>query len=77
MTKNEKIIAGIIIGAAAGIGAAIFFETKKGKKILEDLKQLASETFDDALKKLARFETKFDETMAADDEDIDDDVMLS
>jgi gas vesicle protein len=32
MTKNEKIIAGIIIGAAAGIGAAIFFETKKGKK---------------------------------------------
>jgi len=77
MTKNEKIIAGIIIGAAAGIGAAIFFETKEGKKILEDLKQLASETFDDALKKLARFETKFDETMSADDEDIDDDVMLS
>ena len=77
MTKKEKIIAGIIIGAVAGIGAAIFLETKKGKKLLEDLKQLASETFDDALERVVRFETKFNETMSADDEDIDDDVMLS
>jgi hypothetical protein len=66
MTKNEKIIACIIIGAVAGVGATIFFETKQGKKLLEDLKQLASEKFDDALEKLTGFGKKFNEPLAAD-----------
>jgi gas vesicle protein len=35
MTTNEKIITGLLIGAAAGIAAAIFFETEKGKEMLE------------------------------------------
>jgi len=75
MTKNEKIIAGIIIGAAAGIAAAIFLETDKGKKLLEDLKKLASDTVDDTLKRLASLEKKIKEKAIIDD--TDEDITLS
>lgn len=69
MTRNEKIIAGILIGAAAGIAAAIFFETEKGKKLLEDIKDMASETFDDALARLANLEEKLKEKVTLNDTD--------
>lgn len=69
MTRNEKIIAGILIGAAAGIAAAIFFETEKGKKLLEDIKDMASETFDDALARLANLEEKLKEKVTFNDND--------
>ena len=75
MTKNEKIIAGLLIGAAAGVAAVMFFETEKGKKLLEDIKQLASETMDDAINRLAKVEEKFKEKLIIDD--IDEDTMLS
>jgi len=75
MTKNEKIITGILIGVAAGIAAAIFFETEKGKVMLEDLKKLASETIDDALERLAKIEEKFKEELIIDD--TDEDITLS
>ena len=73
MTKKEKIIAGIIIGAIAGIGAAVFFETERGKKLLAELKELASETFDDALERLVKIEKRFNEIMASEDIEMDED----
>ena len=75
MNKNEKIIAGLIIGAAAGIAAAIFFETEKGRKLLDDIKKLASETMDDALERLVKVEEKFKEAIAG--ENTDDEITLS
>ncbi|QEC68768.1 hypothetical protein FRZ67_16185 [Panacibacter ginsenosidivorans] len=75
MTKKEKIIAGIIIGAAAGVAAAIFFETEKGKEILADIKKLTSETIDDALERLVKIEAKFKEKLIIDD--ADEDITLS
>lgn len=75
MTKNEKIIAGILIGAAAGIAGAIFFETEKGKKLLADLKEMASDTFDDALNRLATIEEKLKEKAII--SDTDEDATLS
>lgn len=74
MTKNEKIIAGILIGAAAGVAAAIFFETEKGKEILGEIKRLGSETIDDALKRLSKIEEKFKEQLI---NDTDEDITLS
>jgi len=71
MTKNEKIIAGILIGAAAGIAAAIFFETEKGKEMLADIKKLTSEAIDDVLERLAKIEEKFKEKLVIDDADED------
>lgn len=67
MTRNEKIIAGILIGASAGIAAAIFFETEKGKKLLEDIKDMVSETFDDALNRFANLEEKLKEKITLND----------
>ena len=73
MTKKEKIIAGIIIGAIAGIGAAVFLETERGKKLFAELKELASETFDDALERLVKIEKRFNEIMASEDIEMDED----
>jgi gas vesicle protein len=75
MTTNEKIITGLLIGAAAGIAAAIFFETEKGKEMLENIKKLASETIDDALARLVKIEEKFKEQLIIDDRD--EDITLS
>lgn len=73
MTKEEKIIAGIILGAIAGIGAVVFFETERGKKLLAELKELASETLDDALERLVRIEKKFNEAMSEYDTESNED----
>jgi gas vesicle protein len=75
MNKNEKIIAGILIGAAAGIAAAIFLETEKGKKLLADIKEMASDTIDDALGRLATIEEKLKEKLII--SDTDEDATLS
>lgn len=69
MTKNEKIAAGILIGAAAGFAAALFLDSERGKKLLEDIKQLASDTLDDTLERLVRLEKKYKEQMVIDDTD--------
>jgi len=69
MSKNEKIAAGILIGAAAGCAAAMFLDTERGKKLLEDIKQLASETFDNALSRLVKLEQKYNEQLVIDDTD--------
>ena len=71
MSKNEKLIAGILLGAAAGAAAVLFFQTDRGKKMLEDLKDVASETFDDALQRLANVEQKFKEHLVIDETEED------
>ena len=75
MTKNEKIAAGIIIGAAAGVAAALFLDSERGKKLLENIKQLASNTLDDTLERLVRMEKKYEEKLIIDD--TDEDITLS
>lgn len=77
MTRKQKIVTGIIIGAAAGMAAAMFFETESGKKLLAKLKQLASESFDDALARLLKPENNFTEELIEETEDIDADEVLS
>jgi gas vesicle protein len=77
MTKKQKIVTGIIIGAAAGVAATIFFETERGKKLLENLKQLASDSFNDALERVMSMENKFSKLMMEEAEDIEADEVLS
>jgi len=77
MTKKQKIIMGIIIGAAAGVTATIFFETERGKKLLANLKQLASDSFDDVLERAMSLENKFSRAMIEKAEDIEADEVLS
>ena len=67
MTRKEKIIAGILIGAAAGVAGALFFDTENGKKVLADIKKIAAETIDDAIARFASIEEKYKEKLAETD----------
>lgn len=72
MTRNEKLITGLIIGAAAGIAAAFFFDTSKGQEVLSDIKKLTSSAVDDIVSRLGNVETKIKEKLIAVTSDNDD-----
>lgn len=44
MTSNQKFLAGIVLGAAAGALITMFLNSDKGKEILEDVRDIADET---------------------------------
>ncbi|GGH79720.1 gas vesicle protein [Filimonas zeae] len=43
MTSNQKFLAGIVLGAAAGALITMFLNSDKGKEILEDVRDIADE----------------------------------
>jgi len=47
MTENKKLLAGILLGAAAGAALALLLTSDKGKEFLSDLKDTASRLGDD------------------------------
>lgn len=58
MSGSNKFIAGLLLGAAAGIAATLFFQTEKGQEILNDLKDAAlkaDDKIDDLLNKGKQF----------------------
>lgn len=46
MTSNQKLLAGVIIGAAAGVLATLFLKSDKGQELLADAKDFADDTAD-------------------------------
>lgn len=42
MSENKKLLAGILLGAAAGAALAILLSSEKGKEFLSDLQDTAS-----------------------------------
>jgi gas vesicle protein len=46
MTSNQKLLAGIIIGAAAGVLATLFLQSEKGKELMTGAKDFADDTAD-------------------------------
>ena len=59
MTDNQKFIAGLIIGAAAGTALAFFLQSDKGKEILGDVKEAAGSAGNSFKSKLAEFDEEF------------------
>ncbi len=43
MTDNQKFLSGLALGAAAGAAIAILLSSEKGKEILENVKDYASQ----------------------------------
>ncbi|MEO6314468.1 MAG: YtxH domain-containing protein [Chitinophagaceae bacterium] len=44
MNNNSKLIAGILVGAAAGAAITLLLSTENGKKVFADLKDLAAKS---------------------------------
>ena len=63
MTDNQKFIAGLIIGAAAGTALAFFLQSDKGKSILNDVKEAAGSAGRDFKSKLQAFDDEFNELL--------------
>jgi gas vesicle protein len=43
MNSNQKFLAGILLGAAAGVALTIFFKSEKGQEVLDNLQDAASD----------------------------------
>lgn len=46
MNTNTKLVAGIILGAAAGASLALLLNSEKGKEILNSVKEVAEKATD-------------------------------
>jgi len=46
MTNNQKFLAGLALGAAAGAAIALLLQTEKGKEVLNNIKDFASDASD-------------------------------
>jgi gas vesicle protein len=46
MTENQKFLSGLALGAAAGAAIAILLQSDKGKEMLDNIKDFASNTGD-------------------------------
>jgi gas vesicle protein len=61
MTSNQKLLAGVIIGAAAGVLATLFLHSEKGKGLLADAKDFADDTADSIKSKVDSLDSEVKE----------------
>jgi len=64
MTTKQKFLTGILLGAVAGAGIALFLQTEKGKELFASLKKKLSEMADEAGDNLASKWHDFDNEMS-------------
>ena len=58
MTSGQKFLGGIILGVAAGVAIALFLNTEKGKKLIEDVSDAAGNAGDTLKNKYAEYESE-------------------
>jgi len=61
--NSKKLIAGLIIGVAAGTFIALFLQSDKGKELMEDVKDTASDVEDSLRAKLKSFDNEVSDLM--------------
>lgn len=54
--SSKKLIAGLILGIAAGTVVALFLQSDKGKELLEEVKDTAGDVEDNLRSKLKSFD---------------------
>lgn len=59
MSDNQKFLAGIILGAAAGTFVTLFLQSQKGKELLENVKDTAQTAGDEVRSTLNNLEFNF------------------
>lgn len=65
MTDNQKFLAGLLLGVAAGVGVALLLtQTEKGKSLVEDLKEETNDLKDSLASKLSEFDQSVNDLIA-------------
>ena len=54
--NNQKFLIDLILGAAAGTYAALFFQSEKGKELMENVKDTATDVEDNLKEKMKSFD---------------------
>ncbi|MGN6213042.1 YtxH domain-containing protein [Parafilimonas sp.] len=56
MTNGQKFLGGIMLGVAAGVAIALFINSDKGKELLADVSDAASDAGDKLKSKYSEYE---------------------
>ncbi|WP_207632479.1 YtxH domain-containing protein [Foetidibacter luteolus] len=64
MTTGQKFLTGILLGAAAGAGIALFLQSEKGKEFVEAMKTKLGEMTDEAEESIASKWHDFNDEMS-------------
>jgi len=63
MSGINKFIAGVVLGAAAGAAITVFLQTEKGKKVMSDVKDAATNASEKIKSKLKEFDEEISELL--------------
>jgi gas vesicle protein len=72
MNFISKFMAGVVLGAAAGAAAILFFQSEKGKEILNDLKDAAGDAGTNLKDNLKNFESEMGDLIKKGKKFVDD-----
>ena len=72
MTDNQKFLAGVLLGAAAGTAIALFLQTERGKEIISEVKDAAQGAGKTLKEKLAEFDDEISALLKKGKDFVDD-----
>ncbi len=72
MNILNKFVAGVVLGAAAGVAVAMFLQSEKGKEILSDIKDAAEDAGSNLRSNLKNFESEMNDLIKKGKKFVDD-----
>ena len=72
MNILNKFVAGLVVGAAAGVAVAMFLQTEKGKEILNEIKDAAEDAGGNLRSNLKTFEDQMNDMIKKGKKFVDD-----
>ena len=63
MSGNQKLIAGLLLGAVAGAALALFLKSEKGKELMEEVKEEGDLLQEELKAKLKDFDTSVNQLL--------------
>ncbi len=63
MSGNQKLVAGLLLGAVAGAALALFLKTEKGKQVLDQVKEGGEDLREELASKLREFDSSVNQLL--------------